>query len=711
MSSQNKWSEKEALLMIKAYAKKDINSDLALRTYSARLLGSDPELVLHGGGNTSVKSTFIDLFGNKEDVLHVKGSGWDLGTIEPEGHPAVKLKPLLKLRDLKKLTDEDMVAIQRQNLINPNSPNPSVETLLHAFIPEKFIDHTHSISILAIANQPNAIEICEEIFGDRLGIVPYVMPGFNLAISAINNYELTLKKLSLKNKKIEGLILLNHGIFTFGSTAKESYERMIKIVNEANIFLKRKVNLNIDRNIDIRKINDPQIKLIPYLRGILGRKSYEYGGRKNLIFSIRNNENINELLRNKNIKDLIKRGVATPDHVIRTKAYPLLIKSISNNNIISKEDINYWKTNLDKDLQIYIDEYKNYFKKNNSRVGDIKKELNPVPKILLMPGVGLIGVGNDKKSANIVADIGESWIETVLSAESIKKFKPVSESDTFDLEYWSLEQAKISKQKFSSFTGQIVLITGGAGVIGSQIAKDFKKQGAEVILLDISQEALLKTQNEFGPEVKYYQCDLTKISEIKKVFEEIVVNFGGIDIVVSNAGSASECSLENLNFDLFQRSMKINLFSHHFISQEAVKIFKSQDYQELDRKKMLGGQLLFNISKQALNPGPNFGSYGVAKAALLALMKQYALEAADSNIRSNGINADRIKSGLLNKDLITKRAQSRGLSEDEYMRGNLLNLEVHPQDVSNAFISLALMKKTTGAILTVDGGNIAAMVR
>jgi len=711
MSSQNKWSEKEALLMIKAYAKKDINSDLALRTYSARLLGSDPELVLHGGGNTSVKSTFIDLFGNKEDVLHVKGSGWDLGTIEPEGHPAVKLKPLLKLRDLKKLTDEDMVAIQRQNLINPNSPNPSVETLLHAFIPEKFIDHTHSISILAIANQPNAIEICEEIFGDRLGIVPYVMPGFNLAISAINNYELTLKKLSLKNKKIEGLILLNHGIFTFGSTAKESYERMIKIVNEANIFLKRKVNLNIDRNIDIRKINDPQVKLIPYLRGILGRKSYEYGGRKNLIFSIRNNENINELLRNKNIKDLIKRGVATPDHVIRTKAYPLLIKSISNNNIISKEDINYWKTNLDKDLQIYIDEYKNYFKKNNSRVGDIKKELNPVPKILLMPGVGLIGVGNDKKSANIVADIGESWIETVLSAESIKKFKPVSESDTFDLEYWSLEQAKISKQKFSSFTGQIVLITGGAGVIGSQIAKDFKKQGAEVILLDISQEALLKTQNEFGPEVKYYQCDLTKISEIKKVFEEIVVNFGGIDIVVSNAGSASECSLENLNFDLFQRSMKINLFSHHFISQEAVKIFKSQDYQELDRKKMLGGQLLFNISKQALNPGPNFGSYGVAKAALLALMKQYALEAADSNIRSNGINADRIKSGLLNKDLITKRAQSRGLSEDEYMRGNLLNLEVHPQDVSNAFISLALMKKTTGAILTVDGGNIAAMVR
>ena len=711
MSSLNRWSQKDANIFVEKYADKGINEDVALRTYSARLLGADPELVLHGGGNTSVKSTFVDLFGNMKKVLHVKGSGWDLETIEPEGHPAVNLEPLIKLRKLEKLSDEDMVAIQRQNLINPNSPNPSVETLLHAFIPEKFIDHTHSISILAIANQPNAAEICKELFGDKLGIVPYVMPGFDLAISALNYYELISEKLALSNKKIEGLILLNHGIFTFGSTAKESYERMIKIVNKANSFLNRKVNLKINRNIDLKNINDNHVKFIPLLRGILGRKSFEYGGRKNLIFSIRSSENINEFLRKKNLKELIKRGVATPDHVIRTKAYPLLIQPFSTDKLTTEEDINYWKTNLDKDLQIYIDEYKNYFNKNNSRVGGMKKQLNPIPKILLIPGFGLIGIGNDKKTSDIVADIGESWIETVLSAESIAKFKPVSESDTFDLEYWSLEQAKISKQKFSSFTGQIVLITGGAGVIGSQIAKDFKKRGAEVILLDISKEGLLKTQKELGPEVKYYQCDLTNISEIKRVFKKLLLNFGGIDLVVSNAGAASECSLENLNFDLFESSMKINLYSHYFISQEAIKIFKFQDFKEEDIKKMIGGQLLFNISKQALNPGPNFGSYGIAKSGLVALMKQYALEAADSNIRSNGINADRIKSGLLNNDLIAKRAKSRGVSEDEYMRGNLLKSEVLPHDVSNAFVSLALMKKTTGAILTVDGGNIAAMVR
>ena len=711
MSSQNRWSEKEASIFIKEYAQKGISKDLALRTYSSRLLGSDPELVLHGGGNTSVKSTFIDLFGDINNVLHVKGSGWDLETIEPEGHPAVKLEPLIKLRKLKKLSDEDMVAIQRQNLISPNSPNPSVETLLHAFIPEKFIDHTHSVSILAIANQPNGLEVCKKLFGDKLGIVPYVMPGFDLAISAVNNYELTRKKLSLGNQKIEGLILLNHGIFTFGNTAKESYDRMIKFSNEANNFLKRKVNLKISRNIDIKNINNSQISLIPYLRGLIGRKSFEYGGRKNLIFSIRSNKNIDELFRTKNLEDLIKRGVATPDHVIRTKAYPFLVKSFNKKEIITEEDINNWITTLDKDLQIYIEEYKNYFKKNNFRVGETKKELNPIPKLLLFPGIGLIGIGDSKKSANIVADIGESWIETILSAESVEKFKPVSESDTFDLEYWSLEQAKIAKQKFSPFTGQVVLITGAGGVIGSQIAKDFKKQGAEIILLDISEEALLKTKKELGTEIIHYQCDLTNIDEIKKVFKNILVNFGGIDILVSNAGKAYECSLENLNFDLFHSSLNINLLSHHFISQEAIKVFNAQDFKELDRKKMLGGQLLFNISKQALNPGPNFGSYGIAKAALLALMKQYALEAAGSNIRSNGINADRIKSGLLTKDLIKKRAKSRGLSEDEYMRGNLLKSEVYPKDVSNAFISLALMEKTTGAILTVDGGNVAAMVR
>ena len=711
MASQNKWSEEEATKLIEKYKKDGISEDLALRTYSARLLGADPELVLHGGGNTSVKSTYINLFKKNEKVLHVKGSGWDLETIEPEGHPAVKLEPLIKLRELNQLSDEEMVAIQRQNLINPNSPNPSVETLLHAFIPEKFIDHSHSIALLAIANQPQAEEICKSIFGDRLGIVPYVMPGFDLAVAAINEYERASEKLKHFKKKLEGLILINHGIFTFGDNAKESYERMINVVNEANNFLSRKVNLKIKQPLDKETLGTKEISLLPYIRGIIGRKSFENGGRRNLVFDIRSNKNINEVFQQRNLHDLIKRGVATPDHVIRTKAYPMLLRKLDKDFILDEKSLNTLKNNFDAELENYINEYKKYFNKNNLRFGGIKKQLDPIPKLLLFPGIGLIGIGTTKRSAKIVADIGESWIETVLSAESLSSFNPVSEADTFDLEYWSLEQAKISKQKFNKFTGKIVLVTGAAGAIGSQISKDFKKNGAEVILLDISEERLLKTAKNFGEEVKFYKCDLTNKSDIEDTFKKIIIDYGGIDIIVSNAGAAFECDLENLDLNLFEKSMKINLFSHHYISQEAIKIFKAQDYKEKEEENKLGGQLLFNISKQALNPGPNFGSYGIAKAALLALMKQYALEAAGSKIRSNGINADRIKSGLLDEELIKKRAKSRGVSEEQYMRGNLLKSEVKPIDVSNAFISLASMEKTTGALLTVDGGNVAAMVR
>ena len=254
MVCQSKWSDKDAQDVISKFKLKGINEDLAIRTYSSRLLGSDPELVLHGGGNTSVKSTCNDLTGNTVEVLHIKGSGWDLATIEPEGHPAVKLKPLLELKKLDKLSDEDMVAAQRQNLINPNSPNPSVETLLHAFLPYKFIDHTHSLAILAIANQPNAKEIFEKMFGINLVIVPYVMPGFELAIRAQKEFELANKKASLSGTELEGMLLVNHGLFTFGETAKESYKRMINIINKAEGFLERKINLNINHTLNEEKL-------------------------------------------------------------------------------------------------------------------------------------------------------------------------------------------------------------------------------------------------------------------------------------------------------------------------------------------------------------------------------------------------------------------------------------------------------------------------
>ena len=712
MVCTNKWSDKDAERFIFKYKLKGVNKDLALRTYTARLLGSEPEMVLHGGGNTSVKTVTKNLFGENINVLCVKGSGWDLGTIEPQGHPAVELKPLLKLKNLTSLTDEDMVAIQRKNLIDPKSPNPSVETLLHAFLPYKYIDHTHSIALLSLANQPDADKVCSTIFGEEMVIVPYVMPGFDLAKLAYEMHEKFKVDISSKQKKLKGMILLKHGVFTFGENAKESYSRMIEVVNKAEQAIPRQIKLDLisSRKIDFFK-ND-KYKIIPYLRGLISGELSKSGFFERCIFEIRNDQKIIEFSKLSNLIELSTRGVATPDHVIRTKARPLILDEIPNCDFDSAKDkINGWLKSTKEYLKKYIKEYQNYFEFNNQRVGKIKKNLDPIPRLIIIPNFGMIAIGNTKKSACVAADIGQVWIETLLSAESFGEFKPVDQQDTFDLEYWSLEQAKLGIKKDPVNSGKIVIVTGAGGTIGSAISKIFYKSGAEIVCIDKNFVTAKETAKICGENALAIECDLTSREEIEKAFKEIILKFGGLDILISNAGIALSGELYDMNDEILLKSLNINLLSHHYLSQQSVNIFKSQDYFHHNNKDLLGGQLLYNISKQALNPGKGFGAYGISKSALLALMKQYALEEGHNGIRSNCINADRIKSGLLNNEMIKNRAKSRGLSEEEYMSGNLLNSEVNANDVAKAFLYLSNMKKTTGLILTVDGGNVAAMPR
>lgn len=712
MSSIDKWSDKDAQKLIEEYTKIGISKDLAVRTYSARLLGQDPELVIHGGGNTSVKSKAKDLFGKEIPIIHIKGSGWDLSTIEPAGHPAVSLDPLIELFKLNNLSDEEMVSIQRKNLLESNSPNPSVETLLHAFLPYKFVDHTHSISLLALANQPNAEEICKKIFGDSLVIVPYVMPGFDLALLAANRFASAKASSVNEGKEIEGMILINHGLFTFGDTAKESYKRMIKFVNKANFSLPRKVNINLICKKSFTDKFDKEFFFISALRGLLGKLSKKNLLKHKWIFDIRNTNSFQELLKKKNLKNIISKGVATPDHVIRTKSKPILIPNIPED--LTKENFNEklfkWTEETEKVILNFFEDYDNYFENNNKRFGGIKTKLDQIPRLILFPGIGLIGVGASKKESIIAADIGLVWIETLLSAESFGEFKPVNESDTFDLEYWSLEQAKLLKIKSSQLKGNIVAITGGGGTIGSAIAKEFSKQGAEVIILDKNEKSAKEVASFCGNNALGMQCDLTDPYKVSITFKNIIENFGGLDILISNAGAAWSGKISELKDSVLDESLKLNLLSHQFVAKEAVKIFKTQDLTNTEQTKM-GGQLLFNISKQSVNPGNNFGAYGIAKAGLMALMKQYALEEGKFFIRSNGINADRIRSGLLDEEMIEKRAKARGISKGEYMSGNLLNSEVRVEDVAKAFVSLSLMERTTGNVLTVDGGNVAAMLR
>ena len=693
--TRNRWSEVDAAASIAHYGAQGIGEDLALRTYSARLLGADPELVLHGGGNTSVKTTVTGLLGDPIPVLRVKGSGWDLATIEPPGHPAVRLEPLLALRDLPALSDEDMVAAQRQNLIDPAAPNPSVEALLHAFLPHKFVDHTHSIALLALADQPDAAAICRQVYGDRVALVPYVMPGFALAQAAATAYEEAEARSRATGIELEGLVLLQHGLFSFGATARQSYERMIALVRQAEERIHQARGAQTaSQPAPLPEPAGGAAALLPVLRGALGRAAEAEGAPARWLLALRATPLTLSVVNDPHLADWARRGVATPDHVIRTKAFPLVLPADPG------------PAQIEQALATYVERYKDCFSRQNGRAGGVKKRLDPLPRLVAIPGLGLVGIGKSAAEARMVADVAEAWAQTLLAAEAVGRFAPVNEADTFDMEYWSLEQAKLGKGNEKPLARQVVLVTGGAGAIGAATARAFAAQGAEVVVLDLDAVAAVGTAEAItaggGAGTLGIGCDLTDPSSVQRAFAAACAQFGGLDIVVSNAGAAWTGAIADLPEADLRASFELNLFAHQAVAQAAVAVFRAQGF---------GGQLLFNVSKQALNPGPGFGAYGIAKAALLALMRQYALEGGAEGIRANGINADRIRSGLLDDDLIRERSAARGVSEDVYMAGNLLGREVRASDVADAFVALAKLERSTGAVLTVDGGNVAGMVR
>lgn len=703
MAVQHRWSDAAAREAIARYGAQGVGEDLALRTYSARLLGADTELVLHGGGNTSVKTTVHGLLGEPIRVLCVKGSGWDLGTIEPPGHPAVRLEPLQALRVLESLSDEAMVAAQRQNLIDPAAPNPSVEALLHAFLPHTFVDHTHSIALLALADQPDAAEVCREVYGDRVALVPYVMPGFALAKAAALAYEAA----AAGGREPEGMVLLQHGLFSFGASAEQSYDRMIDLVRRAEERLARG-----ERSLHAVAVPErpaPAAAVLPVLRGALGRAAVAAGVRPHWILALRDTPLARAISDDARLGDWAGRGVATPDHVIRTKARPLVLPPLPTGG--DGPALAAWGRSLEQALDAYAAEYRAYVQRQNAAAGGVKKALDPLPRVAAIPGLGLVGFGKSAAEAATVADIAGAWAQTLLAAEAIGRFAPVGEADTFAMEYWSLEQAKLGKAAEKPLARQVVLVTGGAGAIGAAIARAFAAAGADVAVLDLHQDAAEAVAAACGKRALGTACDVTDPAAVQAAVAAVAAHFGGLDIVVSNAGAAWTGPMATLADADLRASFELNFFAHQSVAQAALAVFRAQDRPQDGGRPVLGGQLLFNVSKQALNPGPNFGAYGISKAALLALVRQYALEEGEAGVRVNAINADRIRSGLLDDTMIKERSAARGLSEELYMAGNLLGAEVRASDVADAFVALALMQRTTGAVLTVDGGNVAAMVR
>ncbi len=683
---KSQWSDADAQAFVSKYQAQGHHQDVGLRVYTTRLLGSDPRLVLHGGGNTSVKTQVKDLLGETVDVLCVKGSGWDMGNIEPAGLPAVRLAPLAKLRALDALSDEDMVNYQRGNLMDSASPNPSVETLLHAFLPHKFIDHTHSTAVLSITDQPDGEALCRQLYGTRMGYVPYIMPGFALAKKAAEVFE--------QDPTVEGLILLKHGIFTFGATAREAYERMIEMVTLAE------ERLQANRKPPFAKAALPArcaevADIAPIVRGLLSIDQGD-GAFKRWVLDFRTSDAIRTYVDGAEIERYSQVGVVTPDHTIRTKNWPVVLPAPEAGRL------DEWKVGAKAAIGAYEALYHDYFARNNERAHPRKTELDPLPRVILVPGLGLFGVGASKKDAMIAADIAVNTVESVTDAEAIGTYQPVSEADMFDCEYWSLEQAKLGKGAEKPLARQVVVVTGGGSGIGAATAAAFAKDGCEVAVLDRNEAAARDTARQIGGKTLGLACDVTDGDSVAAAFGAVCAHFGGVDIVVSNAGAAWQGQVGIVDDAVVRQSFELNFFAHQAVAQAAVRVMRAQG---------TGGCLLFNTSKQALNPGRNFGPYGLPKAATLFLMKQYALDHGADGIRSNAVNADRIRTGLLTEDMIAARSKARGLSERDYMAGNLLGREVTAEDVADAFVWLARAGKTTACTITVDGGNIEASLR
>jgi rhamnose utilization protein RhaD (predicted bifunctional aldolase and dehydrogenase)/NAD(P)-dependent dehydrogenase (short-subunit alcohol dehydrogenase family) len=682
------WLDGEAQAAIDRYAQLQVDHDLALRVYTTRLLGRESALVLHGGGNTSVKTRRRDLLGDEIDAICVKGSGADMAVIEPAGLPALRLARLRKLRARETLSDEEMVRIQRENLLDPAAPNPSVETLLHAFLPQKYVDHTHANAVLSLVDQPNGKEICAEIYGGQAGIVDYVMPGFALAKSAADVYD--------ANPAVEGLILHKHGIFTFGESARDSYERMIALVTRAEDHLKKNRKA-VFVCASVPQSTAPLASVAPVLRGVCSLKDERIEGAwRRLILDYRSDPAILNFVNGAEIARYSQVGVITPDHVIRTKGWPLLLQAP-----LERHEAEF-KRGAQNAVSAFIERYRAYFTRQNARVGGTRKMLDPLPRVVLVAGLGLFGLGRSKKEARIAADLAVSAISTITDAEAIGHFESISEADLFDMEYWPLEQAKLAGTRELPLAGQIAVVTGAGGTIGSATARVFAAAGAEVALLDRDEIAARNVATAIGATALALKCDVTDAASVTKAFAKVVETFGGMDILVSNAGAAWQGRIGEVDEALLRESFELNFFAHQRVAQAAVRIMSAQG---------TGGCLLFNVSKQAVSPGPDFGPYGLPKAATLALVRQYALDHGRDGIRANAVNADRIRSGLLTPALIAERSAARGVSEQEYLEGNLLGREVTADDVAQAFLHQTLALKTTGDVTTVDGGNIAAVMR
>ncbi len=701
---QNIYNPHDAQAFIHRYG--DTTEALAHRTYTSRLIGANPNLVLHGGGNTSVKVVRKNILGEDQEFLFVKGSGVDLSRIEPWEFVALDLAFLRKLRGLKRISDDDMQRQLQIRKLRPSPLHPSVEALLHAFLPHKYVDHTHADSILMLTNQKNGPDLVREALGPDTAILPYIMSGLPLAREVASQYEM--------NPQIKAIVIVNHGIFTFDDTAERSYGRMVECVRRADMFISQKLRRKRppdpgENRIPAHRIGPLAARIAQMVRGMCAhRRPNRKWRRFNVAF--RNTPDLVAASLAREARGLCLSGVLTPDHVIRTKDKFIYIEAVP-------EDENALRGLLSQKIDDYVKAYHRYFQAQIAAHGSDRRELDPYPRVFLVAGLGLFSLGFSPAEAGVAGDIATHNIKAKLKIGAMGTYVPISDAHIFDMEYWSLQQKKLATRTFPLLQGQVALITGGGGAIGYGIADRLLAAGAAVVLSDIDVSRLRQARNllqDRYPRGRVDVCpsDVTDLPSLEAVYEDISRRLGGIDIVVPNAGIAHVATLEELEPDRLDRVMAVNYKGTFNTIKAAIPVFKRQ---------RTGGNIVIISSKNVFDPGAAFGAYSASKAAAHQISKIAAMELAGMGVRVNMINPDAVfgTEAVSSKlwDLIgPDRMRSRGLDfeglKGYYRKRNLLKVEVLAEHVGNAVVFFAGdYTPTTGASLPVDGGIPAAFPR
>lgn len=702
---RSQWNDADAAAAVERWGDRH-GPQLALLVYSSRLIGSDADFVLHGGGNASLKTPVKTIFGDEVMALFVKGSGSDLRSIEPEGFTALQLAPLQRLAELETLSDAEMANQLRINQLDASAPAPSVETLLHAFLPHPVVHHSHATMLLCLSNQVDGEQLLRAAVGDQVAVLPYVTPGFPLAKAVARACEM--------RPEIIGIMVAKHGLFTFGDDARTAYERHVNIVAAGARFLAARRPpqcLTPHYRVEARPA-ELAAHAAPILRGLVAEQTHNDDmPYRRLLLDWRADNDVLAFVNSAEAETLAATGPLTPDHVIRTKPFALHVASPHWN------DLPALRQQLADGVAGFVARYEAYARQNGGRGAQADVHVDPLPRVVLLPGAGLFCFGRTKRDARIAADITVQSFAIKAIAHAMGGYESASAAHLCELEYWSLQQAKLGNQEERSLERQVVFITGAAGAIGYGIAKVCLEAGAHVVLADVDAQRLARVASRLeaahgADSLTTVAMDVTDAASVRAAFDGACRHYGGVDVIVPNAGIAHVAPVAELSDADLQRVMAVNFTGTFLTIREGVRVLRAQS---------LGGNIVINSSKNVFGPGKDFGAYSASKAAGHQIGKVSAIELAQDGIRVNMINADAIfseddiESGLW-ATVGPGRARSRGLTPEqlpEYYRSrNLLRARVTARHVGNAVVFFASNRTpTTGATLPVDGGVIEAFPR